>query len=163
MFPSHRSLCPQSGLFASCFPFCMHFSAPPCMLCGLSVCHHLMTFIIFCEESILQSPSLCTGTQFFSIYDFLHLRSQHSPQQCIFQQPKLCSILRVWVLVSCPCTTVSIKVFFIRQLMHKWIVLKTILKFKLKLTSKQLRHVSVQSHHHQGAYYLCLLKLQLLK
>jgi hypothetical protein len=35
--------------------------------------------------------------------------------------------------------------FFIHQLMHKWIVLKTILKFTLKLTLKQLRHVSVQS------------------
>ena len=33
------------------------------------------------------------------------------------------------------------------------IVLKTILKFTLK----QLRHVSVQSHHLQGAHYLCLL------
>jgi hypothetical protein len=30
--------------------------------------------------------------------------------------------------------------FFIHQLMHKWIVLKTILKFTLKLTLKQLRH-----------------------
>ena len=34
------------------------------------------------------------------------------------------------------------QIFFIRQLMHKWIVLKTILKFTLKLTLKQLRHVS---------------------
>ena len=49
--------------------------------------------------------------------------------------------------------------FFIHQLMHKWILLKTILKFTLKLTLKQLRHVSVQSHHHQGAHYTCLLKL----
>ena len=47
--------------------------------------------------------------------------------------------------------------------MHKRTVLKTILKFTLKLTLKQLQHVSVQSHHHQGAHYLCLLKLQLLK
>jgi alkylated DNA repair dioxygenase AlkB len=38
-------------------------------------------------------------------------------------------------------------------------VLKTILKFTLK----QLRHVSVQSQHLQGAHYPCLLKLQLLK
>ena len=30
--------------------------------------------------------------------------------------------------------------------------LKTILKFTLKLTLKQLRHVSVQSLHHQGAH-----------
>ena len=41
----------------------------------------------------------------------------------------------------------------------KWNVLKTVLKFTLK----QLRHVSFQSHHHQGAHYSCLLKLQLLK
>jgi hypothetical protein len=47
--------------------------------------------------------------------------------------------------------TNAIKVF--RQLMHKRIVLKTILKFTLKLTLKQLRHVSVQSHHQQGAHY----------
>ena len=56
-----------------------------------------------------------------------------------------------------------IKVFFIHQLMHKCIVLKKILKFTLKLTLNQLQHVSVQSHHHQGAQYSCLLKLQLLK
>jgi len=37
--------------------------------------------------------------------------------------------------------------------MHKWIVLKTIIKFTLKLTLKQLQHISVQSHHHQGAHY----------
>jgi hypothetical protein len=49
--------------------------------------------------------------------------------------------------------------FFIHQLMNKRNVLKTILKFSLK----QLRHVSVQSNHHQGAHYSCLLKLQLLK
>jgi len=30
--------------------------------------------------------------------------------------------------------------FFIRQLMHKWIVFKTVLKFTLELTLKQLRH-----------------------
>jgi len=40
-----------------------------------------------------------------------------------------------------------IEVFFIHQLMYKWIVLKTILKFTLKLTLKQFRNVSVQSHH----------------
>ena len=33
--------------------------------------------------------------------------------------------------------------FNIYQLMHNWIVLKTILKFPLKLTLKQLQHVSV--------------------
>jgi len=35
------------------------------------------------------------------------------------------------------------------------IVLKTILKFTLK----ELLHVSVYSHHLQGAHYPCLLKL----
>jgi hypothetical protein len=39
----------------------------------------------------------------------------------------------------------------------------TVLKRILKLTLKQLLHVSVQSHHHQGAHYSILLKLQLLK
>ena len=47
--------------------------------------------------------------------------------------------------------------------MRKWIVLKIIVKITLRFTLKQLRHVSVQSHHHQGAHYSCLLKLQLLK
>jgi hypothetical protein len=38
----------------------------------------------------------------------------------------------------------TIKVFYlIHQLMHNWFVLKTILKFTLKLTLKQLQHVSV--------------------
>jgi hypothetical protein len=62
-----------------------------------------------------------------------------------------------------PCCILILSTFFIHQLMHKWIVLKTILKFTLKLTLRQLRHVSAQSHHHQGAHYSCLLKLQLLK
>jgi hypothetical protein len=39
------------------------------------------------------------------------------------------------------------------------IVLKTILKFTLK----ELQHVSVQSHHLQGAHYPCLLKLHIVK
>jgi hypothetical protein len=34
--------------------------------------------------------------------------------------------------------------------------LKNNFKFTLKFTLKQLRHVSVQSHHHQGAHYSCL-------
>jgi hypothetical protein len=43
-----------------------------------------------------------------------------------------------------------IKILFIHQLMHwRVVVKKTILKFTLK----QLQHVLVQSHHHQGAYY----------
>jgi len=42
-----------------------------------------------------------------------------------------------------------ITVSFIHQLMHQWVVLKTILKFTLK----QLRNVSVlQLHRHQGAH-----------
>jgi hypothetical protein len=39
------------------------------------------------------------------------------------------------------------------------IVLKTTLKFTLKY----LRHVSVHSHHRQGAHYPCLLKLHFVK
>ena len=39
------------------------------------------------------------------------------------------------------------------------IVLKTVLQFTLK----QVRHVSVQSHHLQGAHYPCLLKLHFVK
>jgi hypothetical protein len=57
----------------------------------------------------------------------------------------------------------TITVLFIHQLIHKWVVFKTILKFTLKFTLKQLRHVSLQSHHHQGGHYLSLLKLLLLK
>ena len=53
-----------------------------------------------------------------------------------------------------------IKVFYSQT--DAEVVLKTILKFTLQLTLKQLRHVLVQSHHHQG-HYSCLLKLQLLK
>jgi hypothetical protein len=36
-------------------------------------------------------------------------------------------------------------------------------KIYIKLTLKQLQHVSVRSNHRQGVHYLCLLKLQLLK
>jgi hypothetical protein len=43
--------------------------------------------------------------------------------------------------------------FFIPQLMHKWIVLKTILKFTEKLTLKQLRNASVQSPSSGGALF----------
>ena len=38
-------------------------------------------------------------------------------------------------------------------------VLKTILKFKLKWTLKQIQHVSVQSHHHRGVHYSCFAKV----
>jgi hypothetical protein len=37
------------------------------------------------------------------------------------------------------------------------------LENNIKIYLKQLRHFSVQSHHHQGAHYSFLLKLQLLK
>jgi len=36
------------------------------------------------------------------------------------------------------------------------------LKIYIKITLQQPWHVSVQSHHHQGEHYSCLLKLQLL-
>jgi hypothetical protein len=52
--------------------------------------------------------------------------------------------------------------FFIYQLMHKWIVFKTSLKFTLKLTLKRSDMLRC-NHHHQGAHYSSLLKLQLLK
>ena len=68
----------------------------------------------------------------------------------------------VFLFKYIPCTLILSK-FFNHQLMHKWIVLETILKFTLKLTLKQPRHVSAQSRHHQGAHYSCLLNLQLLK
>jgi hypothetical protein len=71
-------------------------------------------------------------------------------------------VQRISFFTVVPCILILSK-FFIHQLMHKWIVFKTILKFALKLTLKQLRHVSLQSHHHQGAHYSCLRKLQLLK
>jgi len=48
-----------------------------------------------------------------------------------------------------------IKVFFFPPTNAQVIVLKTILKFTLK----QLRHVSVQAPHLQGAHYPYLLKL----
>jgi hypothetical protein len=37
------------------------------------------------------------------------------------------------------------------------------LKNNIKIYIKKHRHVSVQSHHHQGAHYSCLLKLLFLK
>ena len=41
--------------------------------------------------------------------------------------------------------------------------LKNIIKIYIKINIKQLRHVSVQSHHHQGAHYSNLLKLRIVK
>ena len=45
------------------------------------------------------------------------------------------------VFTYIPCILILSK--FVYQLMHKWIVLKTILKLTLKLTLKQLQHYSV--------------------
>jgi len=45
------------------------------------------------------------------------------------------------------------------QLMHKRNALKGALQFLLIM----LRHISVQSHHHQGTHCSCLLQLHLLK
>ena len=51
------------------------------------------------------------------------------------------------------------KFFFIHQLMHKWIVLKTILKFTLKLTLKQLRRVLVlQNSDMFRCYYHTIIR-----
>jgi hypothetical protein len=51
---------------------------------------------------------------------------------------------------------------FIHQPMHNWIVLKTILKFALKLTLKQLRRVLVQSPS-SGSVLLELAKVTVVK
>jgi hypothetical protein len=60
-----------------------------------------------------------------------------------------------------PCILILSKLFN-HQLMPKWVVLKTILKFTLKLTINS-SYIFPCNHHHQGAHYSSLLKLQLLK
>jgi hypothetical protein len=55
-----------------------------------------------------------------------------------------------------------IKVLFTHQPMHNSIVLKTISKFTLKLTLKQLQHVSVQSPS-SGSAVLELAKVTVVK
>jgi hypothetical protein len=52
------------------------------------------------------------------------------------------------IFTFAPCILILSKLF-IHQLLHKWVVLEELLKFTLK----QLGHVSVQSHHRQGAHY----------
>ena len=102
---------------------------------------------INCVRSVTQRPSndmciteYCSTGVCVRTYQFLIKKGTWSP-----------AARNIWKFSS-------IRVLF-HQLMNDWIVWKTI----LKLTLKQLRHVSVQSHHHQGAYYSCLLKLQVLK
>ena len=52
------------------------------------------------------------------------------------------------------CILILSKFFFIfNQLTHKWIFLKAILKFTLKLTLKQLLHVSVRSASSMSALF----------
>jgi hypothetical protein len=62
-----------------------------------------------------------------------------------------------------PCSTIILlKFFLIYQLIYKWIVSKSILKFTLKLIIKQLRHVSVQSPS-PGSALFELAKLTVVK
>jgi hypothetical protein len=48
---------------------------------------------------------------------------------------------------------------FVHQLMHNWIVLKTILNLTLKLTLKGSYMFRCEEHHPQGAHYLSLAKV----
>ena len=52
---------------------------------------------------------------------------------------------------------------FVEVLYSPTIAQLIVLKTMLKLTLKQLRHVSLQPHDPHGAHYSCLLNLQLLK
>ena len=64
------------------------------------------------------------------------------------------TLVRSIQILICHSTLVIVNIFY-SQTNAQVIVLKTVLKFTLK----QLRHVSVQSHHLQGAHYPYLLKL----
>ena len=76
---------------------------------------------------------------------------------CVFVLFLLCVfILYFSTFVQC---ILILSKFFYSPTDAQVIVLRTILKFTLK----QLRHVSVQSYHLQGAQYLCLLKLHFVK
>ena len=103
---------------------------------------------------------------FYMLYLFLYFCHMHSAltiQQSAFIQSFQMAKPNTYKIINKITTLGILSKFFFHQLMYKWIVLKTILRFTLKSTLKQLRHVSVQSHHHQGAHYSSLLKLQLLK
>ena len=86
-------------------------------------------------------------------------QQQHSQIQYIspFETIKIINFTNEWPHISLYGCHISLLLtqnlnyqsFFIHHLIHKWIVLKTILRFTLKLTLKQLRYVQVQSHHHQ--------------
>ena len=52
--------------------------------------------------------------------------------------------------------------FFFRQLMRNWTVLKEI-KFALKLSLKGSYKFRVEKHHPQGAHYLGLAKVTVVK
>jgi hypothetical protein len=72
----------------------------------------------------------------------------------------ICKIY-IFFFTYIPCILILWK-FFIHRLMHKWIVLKTILKFTLKLTLNS-SYMFRCNHRHQGAHYSSLLKLHSLK
>jgi hypothetical protein len=71
----------------------------------------------------------------------------------------LCLLSKVTIYCDQQC---RVPKFFIHQLTHKWIVLKTILKFTLKFTIKQLQHISVQSPS-SGRALLELAKVTVVK
>ena len=144
--PCHSQLLP----FLSVIYFCCHPSPPTILPSFLTSSCHLFLglplnlvvykFIYNILVGILFSSILCICPNQHNLFNLIvsfFLHTYHAP----------------WYYRS----------FFIHQLMHKWTVLKAILKFTLKLTLKQLWHVSVQSHLHQGVYFSCFLRLQLFK
>jgi hypothetical protein len=54
------------------------------------------------------------------------------------------------------CSELSV---FVHELMHNWVVLKTILNLTLKLTLKGSYMFRCEEHHPQGAHYLSLAKV----
>jgi hypothetical protein len=100
------------------------------IFCALGVSNVITRSFNFCAEEILTSaqyPSSRTSHSWLSTIAYW-----------IYVHPF--SFFHVYTVLH-----LDIIKVFIHQLTHKWIVLKTVLKFTLKLTLKQLRHVSVQS------------------
>ena len=103
-----------------------------------------------------KTGSRCSRMNFLFLFQSFHYITGHSKFILLFF---VFPIHYLNILEWCSNFGHESSKFFIHQLMHKRIALKTILKFTLK----QFRHVSVQSYRHQGVHYSCLLKLQLLK
>ena len=89
---------------------------------------------------------LCLFTSIFTLCKFFILGGGEAT-----------TLVRSIQILICHSTLVIINIFY-SPTNAQVIVLKTILKFTLK----QLRHVSVQSHHLQGAHYPYLLKLHFI-